>query len=233
MIPLHEVSDPAFAEGILGVGVAVIPAEGCVYAPVDGTVAAAFPTGHAIGLMSDDGMEVLIHVGIDTVTMKGDGFSLKVGQGDRVTRGQLLLTFEPEKIEAAGHETTTMVLVSNAANLGTLEAVSYTNLDVYKRQGGKLWDIAGGASDGGAGAWMHRGAVRDGAFYGVGIWDGDCEPGVYCGGAGRLSGGMRVRLRPVSYTHLDVYKRQVHRVESVAGSQFQCVQHCAASLGGV
>jgi len=133
MIPLHEVSDPAFAEGILGVGVAVIPAEGCVYAPVDGTVAAAFPTGHAIGLMSDDGMEVLIHVGIDTVTMKGDGFSLKVGQGDRVTRGQLLLTFEPEKIEAAGHETTTMVLVSNAANLGTLEVLCEGDVDAGQK----------------------------------------------------------------------------------------------------
>lgn len=124
VIPLKEVSDPAFAEGILGAGVAVIPADGSVYAPVDGTVAAAFPTGHAVGLLSDDGMEVLIHVGIDTVSMKGDGFCLKVGQGDKVKRGDLLLTFDAQKIEAAGHETTTMVLVSNAANLGTLEVLS-------------------------------------------------------------------------------------------------------------
>lgn len=129
VIPLEDVSDPAFAEGILGVGVAVIPEEGRVYAPVDGTVAAAFPTGHAIGLLSDEGMEVLIHVGIDTVSMKGEGFCLKTGQGDKVERGQLLMTFEPETIMAAGHETTTMVLVSNAAKLGTLEVLCEGDVD--------------------------------------------------------------------------------------------------------
>ena len=133
VIPLKEVPDPAFAEGILGVGVAVIPAEGSVYAPVDGTVAAAFPTGHAVGLQSDDGMEVLIHVGIDTVSMKGEGFCLKVSQGDKVKRGDLLLTFDARKIEEAGHETTTMVLVSNAANLGTLEVLSMGDVDVLQK----------------------------------------------------------------------------------------------------
>ena len=96
-------------------------------------MAAAFPTGHAVGLQSDDGMEVLIHVGIDTVSMKGEGFCLKVSQGDKVKRGDLLLTFDARKIEEAGHETTTMVLVSNAANLGTLEVLSMGDVDVLQK----------------------------------------------------------------------------------------------------
>lgn len=121
VIPLEEVSDPAFAQGILGVGAAILPEEGKVYSPVDGTVAAAFPTGHAIGLLSEDGVEILIHAGIDTVRLKGDGFELMVDQGDQVKAGQLLMTFDTEKIKDAGYETTTMVLVSNAQNFGAMK----------------------------------------------------------------------------------------------------------------
>ena len=121
VIPLSEVSDPAFAEGILGVGVAILPEEGNVCSPVDGTVAAAFPTGHAVGVLSKSGAEVLIHAGIDTVNLKGEGFELMVQQGEEVRAGQLLFTFDVDKIAAAGYETTTMVLVSNAQSLGTMK----------------------------------------------------------------------------------------------------------------
>lgn len=121
VIPLEDVSDPAFAQGILGVGVAVIPDEGKVYSPVNGTVAATFPTGHAVGISADNGAEILIHAGIDTVRLKGDGFKLMVEQGDPVKTGQLLLTFDKDVIVAGGFETTTMVLVSNAQKLGTMK----------------------------------------------------------------------------------------------------------------
>lgn len=130
VIALEEVSDPAFAQGILGAGAAIVPVEGKLYAPVNGTVAAAFHTGHAIGIQSENGMEILIHVGIDTVNLKGDGFELLVGQGDQVCVGQPLMTFDLDKITAAGYETTTMVLVTNAQTFGTMKQLSNGSTEV-------------------------------------------------------------------------------------------------------
>lgn len=124
VIPLEEVSDPAFAQGILGEGVGIVPAAGKVYAPVNGTVESAFHTGHALGIRSENGAEVLIHVGINTVSLNGDGFELLAGQGDQVQVGQLLMTFDLDKITSAGYETATMVLVSNGQNFGTKKLLS-------------------------------------------------------------------------------------------------------------
>lgn len=115
VIPLSEVEDEAFSSGALGQGAAIIPYEGKLYAPVDGVVAAFFPTGHAIGIMTDDGMELLIHVGMNTVELNGNGFVKKVGQGDRVKRGDLLLEFDLHIIEEAGLPAVTPVLVTNPA----------------------------------------------------------------------------------------------------------------------
>lgn len=110
---LAEVEDEAFATGAMGQGIAIVPEEGRLYAPVDGEVTTFFPTGHAIGMLSDNGAEILIHVGMDTVKMNGDGFTPKVAQGARVKKGDLLLEFDIEKIKAAGYSIMTPVIITN------------------------------------------------------------------------------------------------------------------------
>lgn len=120
VMPLAEVSDPVFAEEVMGPGVGINPEEGKLYAPVDGEVVSVFPTGHAIGMRTMDGMEVLLHIGIDTVQLEGDGFHVFVKQGDHVKAGELLVEFDCAKIIEKGYQTTTMVLVPNAAILGTM-----------------------------------------------------------------------------------------------------------------
>lgn len=114
VIPLEEVPDETFSAGILGQGLAIRPDDPTVYAPFDGTVIQTVDSKHAVGLRSADGMEVLIHVGIDTVDMNGQGFTLYCKEGDTVRRGQRLLTFDPKAIEAAGHPTVTVVIVTNS-----------------------------------------------------------------------------------------------------------------------
>lgn len=113
VIALDKVDDDAFSTGALGQGLAIIPSEGKVYAPCDGTISTFFPTGHAIGILSDNGAEILIHIGIDTVKLNGDGFIKKAEQGDTIKKGQLLLEFDIEKIRAAGYSITSPVIVTN------------------------------------------------------------------------------------------------------------------------
>lgn len=110
---LSEVEDEAFASGALGQGVAILPSEGKLYAPVDGTITTFFPTGHAVGIMGDNGVEILIHVGMDTVKLKGEGFQPKVTQGVKVKKGDLLLEVDLEKVKAAGYSITTPVIITN------------------------------------------------------------------------------------------------------------------------
>lgn len=112
-VPLSEVKDEVFSKNIVGRGAAVVPAEGKIYSPVDGVAASVFDTKHAIGLVSDDGVEVLIHVGLDTVELEGKYFTAHVAQGDRVKKGQLLLEFDLDAIKAAGYDTVTPVIISN------------------------------------------------------------------------------------------------------------------------
>ncbi len=120
LVPLNSINDPVFASGAMGRGVAVQDPKGKVYAPFDGEITVFFPTGHAIGLKSDDGIELLIHVGMDTVKMNGEGFTPKAEAGDKIKRGQLLLEFSPEAIKKAGYETTTPVVVTNHADFGDI-----------------------------------------------------------------------------------------------------------------
>lgn len=114
VVPLRDVKDQAFSTEIMGKGVAIIPSEGKVFAPVDGVLTNVFPTGHALGITGVNGVEVLIHVGQDTVKLKGKYFSPVVKQGQNVRRGELLLVFDVEGIQSAGFEVTTPVVISNS-----------------------------------------------------------------------------------------------------------------------
>ena len=124
VVALADVNDPVFSSGAMGQGIAVKPSQGVVYAPADAEVSIAFATGHAFGLQTTNGAEVLIHVGIDTVTMNGEGFEQKVAQGDKVKAGDVLGTFDSNKIAAAGLDDTTMVIVTNTADYASVAPVA-------------------------------------------------------------------------------------------------------------
>ncbi len=116
VIPLAETNDQAFASLALGKGAAVKPQDDTIAAPFSGKVSAVFPGNHAIGITSDSGIELLIHIGIDTVNMQGDGFTRQVNDGDTFSAGQALLHFDSAKIAAAGYEDTVMITVTNTMN---------------------------------------------------------------------------------------------------------------------
>lgn len=124
VVALADVNDPVFSSGAMGQGIAVKPSQGVVYALADAEVSIAFPTGHAFGLKTRNGAEVLIHVGIDTVSMNGDGFEAKVAQGNKVKAGDVLGTFDSNKIAAAGLDDTTMVIVTNTADYASVAPVA-------------------------------------------------------------------------------------------------------------
>lgn len=112
VLPLSAVPDEAFSTGAMGKGLAIMPGEGVVVAPIDGVVSSLFPTGHAIGLTSAAGTEILIHVGVNTVALKGKHFNPVIKEGDVVKQGDLLIEFDIEQIQAAGYQTITPVIVT-------------------------------------------------------------------------------------------------------------------------
>ncbi|WP_025681797.1 beta-glucoside-specific PTS transporter subunit IIABC [Paenibacillus massiliensis] len=124
VIPLQEVSDPVFSSGAMGDGVAIIPEEGKIYAPVAGTVTSIAKSKHAIGITADDGFEILIHVGLNTVKLKGAPFELKVTEQQQIREGELLMEFDPEAIRQAGLELTTPVIVTNLNTFHSVEATA-------------------------------------------------------------------------------------------------------------
>ena len=124
VVALENVNDPVFSSGAMGQGIAVKPSQGVVYAPADAEVSIVFPTGHAFGLKTAKGAEILIHVGIDTVSMNGEGFEAKVAQGDKVKAGDVLGTFDSNKIATAGLDDTTMVIVTNTADYASVIPVA-------------------------------------------------------------------------------------------------------------
>ena len=124
VVALSDVNDPVFSSGAMGQGIAVKPSQDVVYAPADAEVTIVFPTGHAYGLRTSNGAEILIHVGIDTVSMNGEGFNHKVAQGDKVKAGDVLGTFDSAKIAAAGLDNTTMVIVTNTADFASVNPVA-------------------------------------------------------------------------------------------------------------
>ena len=119
-VALTEVPDPTFSEKILGDGFAVIPSEGKIYAPADGEVTVVFDTLHAITMTTDQGAELLIHIGLDTVTLKGAPFTAHVAAGDQVKKGDLLMDVDLDKITGAGLNTVTPVLICNTDDYGKI-----------------------------------------------------------------------------------------------------------------
>ena len=120
-VSVQTVPAPAFAEEMLGKGIAIEPTEGKVYAPCDATVDMMFDTGHAVSLIADFGAEVLIHVGLETVRLGGKHFTIHAKNGDKVKKGDLLMEFDLEAITAEGFNTITPMLVCNSGDYGTFE----------------------------------------------------------------------------------------------------------------
>ena len=129
VIALSEVKDDTFAGEVLGKGVAIYPEEGKIYAPFDGTVTTVFDTRHAIGMTSKDGIEVLIHVGINTVMLNGEGYECHVAEGDVVKAGTLLLDVDLEKIKSKGYDVTTPVIVTNTDDFAGITVLKKGDLE--------------------------------------------------------------------------------------------------------
>lgn len=130
-LPLSEVQDEAFAQGILGKGLAVEPSRGIVLSPVNGTVETLFPTRHAIGITSDSGVEILIHIGMDTVKLDGKYFTAFIEEGDRVIKGQKLVEFDMDKIASEGYSLVTPVVITNYTDYTDVLESGLTNPDEF------------------------------------------------------------------------------------------------------
>lgn len=124
VLSLSDVNDPVFSNGVVGQGLAIKPTGNAVYAPADGEVSMAFATGHAVTVRTTDGAEIFIHIGINTVTMEGEGFELKVKQGDKVKAGDLLGTFDSKAITNAGLDDTTMVVIANTDDYKSIVSIA-------------------------------------------------------------------------------------------------------------
>ncbi len=129
-IPLEEVPDETFAKGVLGLGAAIEPCEGKVVAPADGTVETIFDTKHAIGLSLDNGAEILIHIGINTVELNGEGYQAFVAEGDKVKKGQTLITFDMDFIKSKGYPLVTPVIVTNSDDYAKIELQTKGNVGI-------------------------------------------------------------------------------------------------------
>ena len=127
-VPLEAVADKVFASGAMGKGMGIVPSDGRIVSPVSGTVVAAMKTGHAYGLKTDEGVEVLVHIGIDTVQMKGEGFESAVVRGQRVERGDLLATVDLVAVERGGYDPTVITLITNSASLGPVDPATHGTL---------------------------------------------------------------------------------------------------------
>lgn len=122
VVPLSEVHDPVFSSEMMGKGVAIIPDSGKIFAPCDATVDMMFDTGHAVSLVAQSGAEILIHVGLDTVNLHGEHYTVHAKNGEQVKLGQLLISFDPDAIRAAGYDTITPVVICNSGDYTTFDA---------------------------------------------------------------------------------------------------------------
>ena len=143
LLPLSEVKDEVFSSGAMGEGVAVEPSEGVLHAPADGKVVMTFPTGHAIGMKTSDGAEILMHIGMDTVNLQGHGFETLVAKGDEVKAGDELVKFDIDAIHAKGYVVTTPIVVTNSKDYEKITVVSQGKVKV----GQEILDLEGASSN--------------------------------------------------------------------------------------
>lgn len=135
-VSIKDVPDPTFSEEVLGKGIAVIPSDNKILSPCDGKVDLIFPTGHAVNVVSEFGTEILIHIGLDTVQLKGEGFKTFVQDGTAVKKGDLLIEFDKEEIAQKGYNTITPIVICNSDDYSEIEPVlseNVTNDDVILR----------------------------------------------------------------------------------------------------
>ena len=130
ILELSKVSDQTFSTGCMGQGIAIIPDEGKLFSPVKGKVVSIFPTKHAFCIQCDDGMELLIHIGIDTVMLNGKGFKSLVSNGDSIEVGTPLLEFDLNLIKSSGYETTTLIIITNSSMYSEIIDNKEKNIDV-------------------------------------------------------------------------------------------------------
>jgi len=128
VVPMSEVNDPTFSQEILGKGVAVVPSEGKVVAPASGEVVVMFETKHAVSIRTEDGAELIIHIGLDTVNLRGEHFTAHVAQGDHVKVGDVLVEFDMEAIKEAGYDVITPIVVCNTPDFPNM--VCHTGMEV-------------------------------------------------------------------------------------------------------
>ena len=128
-VPISQVSDPTFGEEILGKGVAIQPADGKIYAPADGTIEMLFDTKHAVSMTTTEGVELLVHIGLDTVALKGEHFTAHKGNGDAEKKGDLLISVDLEAVKAAGYDVITPMVVCNTSDYQTVEAVTGSDVN--------------------------------------------------------------------------------------------------------
>lgn len=128
-VPIREVNDPTFGDEILGKGVAIIPADGKIYAPADGTIELLFDTMHAVSMTTTDGVEILVHIGLETVTLKGEHFTAHKATGDIVKKGDLLISVDLDAVKAAGFDVITPMVVCNTGDYQAVEAVMGTDVE--------------------------------------------------------------------------------------------------------
>lgn len=126
VLKLEEIKDPAFSSGMLGKGLAIDPEEGKVHSPVDGEIVMLFDTCHAVGIKSNEGVDLLIHIGMDTVELNGEGFKAHIKNGDKVKAGQDLIDFDLDLIKEKGYEVVTPIVVTN---LEKIKPIQYTDKD--------------------------------------------------------------------------------------------------------
>lgn len=137
-VSISKVSDPTFGEEILGKGIAIIPQVGKVYAPADGTIEIMFDTKHAVSMTTDDGVEVLIHIGLDTVSLKGEHFTSHVRAGKKVNAGDLLVEFDVEAIKKAGFDVITPIVICNTNDYSSIRTFENSSVSV----GDKILEIS-------------------------------------------------------------------------------------------
>jgi len=132
VIPLEEVPDPVFAQKMMGDGVAITPTEGKVTSPVDGEIIQVFPTKHAIGIKAKNGAEILIHIGLDTVNMNGEGFTTHIQEGKKVKTGDLLVTYQLDLVEEKARSIITPIIITNSDQMVTTDKQEGTDVTSTK-----------------------------------------------------------------------------------------------------